>query len=92
MKVEITKSINLEKYKKITNLKIKEKIHNGFIVIRKDKYDILSDDGKVYEYFFSKYQHDYNRTLIQIDKYYYILLDDSFNVITSFTANYACNN
>ena len=89
MKVEITKSINLENYEKITNLKIKEKIHNGFIVIRKDKYDILSDDGKVYEYFFSKYQHDYNRTLIQIDRYYYILLDDSFNVITSFTANYA---
>lgn len=89
MKVEINKKINLEGYKKITNLKIKKKINNGYIVSLGDKYSIISLDGKKYEYTFLNYQHEFKKTLIKVDDYQYILLDDNFNKVASFTANYA---
>lgn len=89
MKVEINKKINLEGYKKITDLKIKEKINNGYIVSLGDKYSIISLDGKRYEYTFLNYQYEFKKTLIKVDDYHYILLDDNFNKVASFTANYA---
>ncbi len=89
MKVEINKKINLEGYKKITDLKIKEKINNGYIVSLGDKYSIISLDGKRYEYTFLNYQYEFKKTLIKVDDYHYILLDDNFNKVASFTAQCA---